>query len=322
MQKNYSKSIRDKSIDIAKGIGIILVVYGHLNCPIKNEIYLFHMPLFFFLSGYLFSNREPIKLFLIKKAKALLFPAILFYTISILITYSISNYNSLKEYVQSLNYFLEPNGVIWFLIALYQIFFIFYLVERYIHKLYLKILITLCITGIGYIMSIYKIFILYFPEACIGYIFFHLGFLTRKNNIIYRLNIRKHLIIGAFIGYILGIICNIQTDIAPLIIDSSYVLFLLPAIGGIILIIFLSKYIQKYKQSNWIAYVGKNSLLIMCMHIPLNSIVTYFLKYNQFPTLYELNYIWTFIFLVVSVTMSLLLGLIIKKVFPFCFNNR
>ena len=46
---------RDKSIDIAKGIGIILVVYGHLACPISEEIFLFHMPLFFLLSGFLSS---------------------------------------------------------------------------------------------------------------------------------------------------------------------------------------------------------------------------------------------------------------------------
>ncbi|MBC1212116.1 acyltransferase family protein [Listeria booriae] len=57
-------------IDYAKGIGIILVVYGHvlrgvfeagLDIPIKlftyedSFIYSFHMPLFFFLSG-LFAN--------------------------------------------------------------------------------------------------------------------------------------------------------------------------------------------------------------------------------------------------------------------------
>ena len=29
----------DKSIDIAKGIGIILVVYAHLPCPIREEIF-------------------------------------------------------------------------------------------------------------------------------------------------------------------------------------------------------------------------------------------------------------------------------------------
>ena len=43
-------------IDKAKGIGIILVILGHTICPpnIKFWLYSFHMPLFFFLSGYVF----------------------------------------------------------------------------------------------------------------------------------------------------------------------------------------------------------------------------------------------------------------------------
>lgn len=48
---NYKK--RDSVIDIAKGIGIFLVVFGHVPLPMDliTPIYLFHMPLFFFLSG-------------------------------------------------------------------------------------------------------------------------------------------------------------------------------------------------------------------------------------------------------------------------------
>ena len=38
---------RDRSIDIAKGIGIITVVWGHVPCTNIQGIYLFHMPLFF-----------------------------------------------------------------------------------------------------------------------------------------------------------------------------------------------------------------------------------------------------------------------------------
>lgn len=43
-------------IDIAKGIGIILMVLGHLGIPhwLHNWIYSFHMPLFLFLSGLVF----------------------------------------------------------------------------------------------------------------------------------------------------------------------------------------------------------------------------------------------------------------------------
>ena len=46
---------RNKTLDIAKGIGIVLMVIGHSGCPtlLCNFIYLFHMPLFFFISGYL-----------------------------------------------------------------------------------------------------------------------------------------------------------------------------------------------------------------------------------------------------------------------------
>ena len=47
---------RDAVVDIAKGIGILLVVYGHLHNPINTFIYAFHMPLFFFLSGFFIKN--------------------------------------------------------------------------------------------------------------------------------------------------------------------------------------------------------------------------------------------------------------------------
>jgi fucose 4-O-acetylase-like acetyltransferase len=50
--------MHDDKIDIAKGFGIILMVIGHSGCfPILNHvIYLFHMPLFFFLGGWTFKE--------------------------------------------------------------------------------------------------------------------------------------------------------------------------------------------------------------------------------------------------------------------------
>lgn len=51
---------RDLTIDIAKGICIFLVVLGHCHNAgfIRHYIYLFHMPLFFFLSGMFFHPEE------------------------------------------------------------------------------------------------------------------------------------------------------------------------------------------------------------------------------------------------------------------------
>ena len=83
--QNRSSS-RIEWIDIAKGIGIVLVTFGHLRngdgygvwLPALNLtieiIYLFHMPLFFFLGGLTFSAHVGFKDFLIKKARTLLIP--------------------------------------------------------------------------------------------------------------------------------------------------------------------------------------------------------------------------------------------------------
>ena len=54
--------IRNSSIDVAKGIAIILVVLGHSiaepTVPLNKFILSFHMPLFFFLSGIFSGNKK------------------------------------------------------------------------------------------------------------------------------------------------------------------------------------------------------------------------------------------------------------------------
>ena len=55
---------RNQSIDVAKAIGIILMVVGHFNgLPLWLEkwIFSFHMPLFFVLSGYLFKPKPELQ---------------------------------------------------------------------------------------------------------------------------------------------------------------------------------------------------------------------------------------------------------------------
>lgn len=70
---------RNSSVDIIKGIGIILVIMGHIseNLFINRLIYSFHMPLFFILSGYAYINYNKtnnIKDFIIKKLKTIVIP--------------------------------------------------------------------------------------------------------------------------------------------------------------------------------------------------------------------------------------------------------
>ena len=65
-------------IDIAKGYGILFVIIGHLYLQdsfLTTQIYTFHMPLFFFLSGYVFSAKKyNFNEFIKRKAKTILVP--------------------------------------------------------------------------------------------------------------------------------------------------------------------------------------------------------------------------------------------------------
>jgi len=69
-------------IDFCKFVGIFYVVWGHVGMSpmLDKYIHVFHMPIFFFLSGYMFniSKFKNLKEFLIKKTKTLLIPYFFF----------------------------------------------------------------------------------------------------------------------------------------------------------------------------------------------------------------------------------------------------
>ncbi|HCC6422697.1 acyltransferase family protein [Klebsiella pneumoniae] len=90
-------------VDTLKGIGIILVVAGHIfGSYISGFIYLFHMPLFFFLAGYLYSPK-PLRQYLKSKSSNLLIPYskyLLFFT-AISTVYMILNHDSISMILKS-----------------------------------------------------------------------------------------------------------------------------------------------------------------------------------------------------------------------------
>jgi fucose 4-O-acetylase-like acetyltransferase len=70
---------RERWIDVYRGIGIALVVWGHVYGGYSFElIFLFHMPLFFFISGYLFRPVASPAAFCRRKAAQLLIPYAMF----------------------------------------------------------------------------------------------------------------------------------------------------------------------------------------------------------------------------------------------------
>lgn len=73
---------RNDNIDIMKGIAIIFMVYGHTFGLFREWVYLFHMPVFFMISGYLFNvehvaNKKNAYIYWFEKLKRLIIPYML-----------------------------------------------------------------------------------------------------------------------------------------------------------------------------------------------------------------------------------------------------
>lgn len=78
--KNNNNNNRIEVIDEIKGLGILLVILGHSGppMPLYRMIFGFHMPLFFLISGYLYSeekwNRLGGRMLAVKRARSYLIP--------------------------------------------------------------------------------------------------------------------------------------------------------------------------------------------------------------------------------------------------------
>ena len=121
-------------IDIAKGIGIILVILGHtFEISRISAIYVFHMPLFFFLSGLVFRNTDKrFHIYVKTQSEKILKPWLKLYLISLVITITIPQWlggAGLCEFVKDI-YTSETstvhNSSLWYLVCFFFVTIIFY----------------------------------------------------------------------------------------------------------------------------------------------------------------------------------------------------
>lgn len=131
-------------IDVLKGIGIILVVLGHSFWGGRNVIYLFHMPLFFLVSGYWVKENQPLDMhFFLKKCKTLLIPYCFFSVVSLLTTYVEMNADMnigkwLKQLLLSKRGQIETNQVLWFITALFCVEITYAIICRFVKQNLIK----------------------------------------------------------------------------------------------------------------------------------------------------------------------------------------
>lgn len=102
------KSQRSNIIDMLKGMGIVLMVLRHARAPYSDFVLLFHMPIFFIASGYLYkrdyaNNIQEVKRYIWKKIKTLYIPYISYVAIFIVLNnffLKLNIYTTNKEFLK------------------------------------------------------------------------------------------------------------------------------------------------------------------------------------------------------------------------------
>lgn len=267
--------------DIAKGIGMILMIVGH--CSIKNQyilnfIFSFHMPLFFLISGYFFKYRQD-KECLKNNFKKLIMPYII--TCIAIITYKLLRLLLDKNFTDIIGIIKtwglaslygsgtkEPFGIkyigaIWFLWAL---FFALYFVNITIKSKYQHLWIIL-ISYIGYKTSTYIWLPLSIQAGMVATVFVYLGILARRYDIF-----NKKVPIILIISIILIVIfCTIYGGKLYMVTNyyKNGLFDIIGALCGSFLCIKLSQIIDKYTKytKKVLEFIGRNSLVVLCLHL-------------------------------------------------------
>jgi fucose 4-O-acetylase-like acetyltransferase len=296
--------------DIMKGIGIMFMIIGHLTPYMTNVIFSFHMPLFFIVSGYFYKPAN-IHDSLKKDFKRLVIPYIA--TALIVIAYylllSIARKSDLvSEWIIAAIYggssshdsIILANmpmiGAIWFLLALFWCKNIYNIIERNVTSPQKTFILCLIISLIAIIA--YKEIIslpLSINQGLSALIFYNIGHQIRLRGGFE--NINK---ITVTILVILWIIAFIFSELY--MVDCTFGILpldILGAVGGTILIYYISKFVNKIKYlSKILAYVGINSLAFLCIHlIDLNAPTSwYFGIQSEFRVIYDIVFCFIIVF--------------------------
>ena len=195
---------RNNTLDILRGIGIILVMIGHLrhmipdDSPINLVIYSFHMPLFLVISGYLFAAKSEDNetenvlsiQYLKRKYASIIKPYFCFALLSLIYSLPNSQYSARDMLIGILaggggDVSRVGNIALWFLPMFFLATIIFsciYSIYIYTHKYakrWVLALLAVAVSLSGYvIIRDYSNYVFWsFDIALLVQIFFYVGFL-------------------------------------------------------------------------------------------------------------------------------------------------
>lgn len=275
-------------IDVLKGLAIILVVVGHnVNNSVSEFIYCFHMPLFFLLSGFVFSPK-PINQYISKSFKRLVIPYIAF-LITIFVPQIIallSHENPLDDCVHLIKTILYGGalltgvyGVFWFVSVLWFATNLF----NYILELHCRGWLLLILILIGYLLTLIPYPLpwnLHVVPMAVAYIW--IGYLMK--GYLDRMFSSKKLFCVLAIMILLAVYL-LRYELSIDMKYARYGIFGISMLGSIIASLSICVLAFILSTNNAICrilgYIGTASMVIMYIHLPVKYWIVGFFSKNQ-----------------------------------------
>lgn len=301
-------------LDFAKGIGIILVIMGHSLFPLHFAIDVFHMPLFFVLSGMSYKRPDSKVRFLIKKINRIGIPYIFFMITSCIISLFFSPLVNTPF-----------NGPLWFLQTIFVALLIYVLIDFICDKNVVLLGFVIVFFSIySYLVARYSVEFLPFnlDRAMCAVVFIHLGRCIGLRNILPSSIYFRLITLGCLISvFIMGVYYSmIKYDldgasfVNTKVYSYNYLLFYITSVSAILFTLLMSKWINSLK---FINYLGVNSLIILCVHFPLIERLNIFVSKT---TLYNSGIngkiICGLMIYIIVIIFSLICIFLSKKYFP------
>jgi acyltransferase len=303
MNKTLYTEINDQRIDWVdslKAIGIFFVVMAHHDKEIPwglvKYIYSFHIPLFFFISGFLF---RPAKYattgnFIIRRLRTLILPYFVFSLISYVLMLGFQAWqNGLSSielsdlaksivaiFISANDIIPMPNRPMWFITCLFTVEVLFY----FIHKLttynrstqsfLIATIILLSSFGILYDLNVTIRLAWGIDTAFNAFPFYGAGFLISRKYISQMGRLGGHKAVLLVLLLLLVTIWlydkNGIVNLGSNRTGGNFIFFYLTSFSAITSLIIINMVIPKIDA---VEYIGKNSIIILAFHSSAYSLV-------------------------------------------------
>ncbi len=263
-------SVRRTDLDVAKGIGIIMVVWAHAQGPCSSYITYFHMPLFFFISGLLFvPEKKTVKEYCLGKMKSLLFPFWFWNLLAYPVYFILFFWKNWKPSTMAADiiriiltvYKVPFLGATWFLAGLFWISVLFKILYSALEKSRCRDIITVLAFLLLCLLGFYVDFPYRISRNLICGLFYMMGFYYGKSLDKLEGPVSSFLAVVCAVGFVI-IAGNNSVSLGNNRYENK-ILFIVGACMAIYAVLYISKILSRILAGRALAWLGSRSISIV-----------------------------------------------------------